>query len=328
MSLLYGKLFGQFLVERRLLTPSRLDDLLQELRLSNQPLGALALERGFLTPGQVAEVVRCQRITEERFGEVAVRLGYISGEECDELVRRQAGSHLHLGDVLVRDGVLDYAALRDLLMDFHDANMVFAAQAERVLGDFGGSSAQQAAGAFLRLFARGVSGTAKIQTVCTPQDGDAATAPAAVDLGSRFGKRVGLPAASGAGQGLGQDVFVLAMGGNKGETRVFRLVATLQRRLVLSLVYCLLGRQTLNERLIRETLQDFADSVSLAACLGVRREEPGCGPEPSSVCELAQAESGILSGMTRLDLVTSIGECRLFVRDWARDLRRLEPVYQ
>ena len=49
MSLLYGRLFGQFLVEKGRLVPSRLEQALEEQGRVNRPFGVLALERGFLS---------------------------------------------------------------------------------------------------------------------------------------------------------------------------------------------------------------------------------------------------------------------------------------
>ncbi len=161
-SVFYGRLFGEFLAERGRFAPSRLAQGLEEQGRVNRPLGALAIERGLMTPAQVEEVVRLQRTRGGRFGEIALALGRLSVAQLDGLLLLQAGSHLYLGEWLVRERLLDYAQLDALLRAFHADNGRCASILEPVLEASGGPWAAAAAGAFVRLLARGMSGTARI----------------------------------------------------------------------------------------------------------------------------------------------------------------------
>lgn len=288
MSLLYGRLFGQFLVEKGRLTPSRLDQAIEEQGRINRPLGALAIERGLMTPEQVDAVVRLQRGRGGRFGELARELGHITEEELAGLLLEQAGRHLYLGEWLIREGLLGCAELDALLREFHAANERWACALAPAVELPEMPWAPPAIKAFLRLFSQGVCGTARIDSV---------SPPGAAETSARLG--------------MGE-MAVSASAGENGE-EIFSLTALLPRRTLLSLIFCMRGRQTLDERQIRLSLQDFGESVAVAACLACETSGVHCRPAGVRVFGVDDASPERTSTTVRLGLTTSIGECALFV---------------
>lgn len=98
--------FGQYLVDRGLVTREALQDGLAYQAAVNIPLGALALAKGLLGERQVLLVHTEQRRTDKRFGELAVQMGFLKRAQLDELLREQAEAHILIGEALVQKGHL------------------------------------------------------------------------------------------------------------------------------------------------------------------------------------------------------------------------------
>ncbi len=289
MSLLYGRLFGQFLVEKGRLVPSRLEQALEEQGRVNRPFGVLALERGFLSAPQVEEIVAAQKTGGGLFGEIAVTLGFLGEEQVDALLKTQAGRHLYLGEWLAREGFIDYAELGGLLREFHDENTRYSEILSQHMQAEGGPWTMAVATALLRLFSQGVCGRARIVSA----EADWESAPP-----RRFS--------------LGEVAVGVAC--HKDGAELFALTLVLPRRVLLSLIFCLEERQTLDERRIRETTQDFLTSVALSACLSCGARDADCHPIADVVLAPGDALPETTKGAVRLGLTTSIGLCEAYVR--------------
>jgi len=101
-----ARFFGQFLLERGVITA---EGLLQAVKLQEQKnlkLGDYAIQSGALTKEQADELNAEQRKTDRMFGELALSKGYLTQGQLDALVAKQKKEHLYLGEALVQVNAL------------------------------------------------------------------------------------------------------------------------------------------------------------------------------------------------------------------------------
>lgn len=105
------RFFGQFLLERDIITPQALLKALSLQDQNNEQLGTIAVRRGLMTLQDVAALHRAQRTTDKRLGELAVGRGLIDHDQANALLEEQRRAYVRLGEALVRTGALT----RDIL---------------------------------------------------------------------------------------------------------------------------------------------------------------------------------------------------------------------
>ena len=112
------KFFGEWLVEKGVITREQLLDALDEQKRTNLKLGEHAVRLGYLTPQQVDKIRELQRKEDLQFGEAAVKLGYLTPQQVKELLRIQKSSHKLLGDILVEKGFITRDELQKYIKEF------------------------------------------------------------------------------------------------------------------------------------------------------------------------------------------------------------------
>ena len=111
-------LFGQFLLEKGLISVEQLNRGLDNQRNSNKVFGELAVEENLLTRQEVLEICEWQLSEDKGFGQVAVEMGFFSERDRDRLIELQRNRHSYLGDSLISIGALDAEALARELEEF------------------------------------------------------------------------------------------------------------------------------------------------------------------------------------------------------------------
>ncbi|MBI2267162.1 MAG: chemotaxis protein CheX [Armatimonadetes bacterium] len=94
------RFFGQYLLEKGLLTREQLLNAINYQKSKVQRLGELALSKGFLTQEDLVRIHAEQQRTDMMFGELAVQLGLLSAAQLSELVTMQKASHIYLGQAI------------------------------------------------------------------------------------------------------------------------------------------------------------------------------------------------------------------------------------
>lgn len=105
------KFFGQFLLDRGVVSREQLLDALLLQGERNQPLGAYAVQKGYITHADAERVNLAQRSMDAPFGDVAMELRLMTGDEVEELLQLQRRAHLRLGEALLHQGALDETRL-------------------------------------------------------------------------------------------------------------------------------------------------------------------------------------------------------------------------
>ena len=112
------KFFGQFLLEKGIITPQQLMEAVEFQESANTRFGDYAVSKGYLTKEDVAKLQTQQQQADMMFGEIAVRLGVLNQEQVDEILLRQKNDHVYIGAALVKKGYLAPDALVKQLTEF------------------------------------------------------------------------------------------------------------------------------------------------------------------------------------------------------------------
>ncbi len=111
-------LFGEFLINKEVLSAEEVDKVLSLQKKIAIPLGKLALERSLLTLADIFQIRGQQRKTDSKFGEIAIKLNLLKPRQVDSLVELQKAIKPFVGELLVREGVLNEDRLLALLKEF------------------------------------------------------------------------------------------------------------------------------------------------------------------------------------------------------------------
>ncbi|WP_160688967.1 hypothetical protein [Clostridium sp. C2-6-12] len=98
---MFTQFFGQYLLNKKYLTPKQLHDGLEYQKETRLKLGVLAVNAGYMTANQTDEVNQAQKKLDKKFGEIAVEMGYLKEDQVEELLSSQKFGHLLLGQALV-----------------------------------------------------------------------------------------------------------------------------------------------------------------------------------------------------------------------------------
>ena len=113
--------FGEFLVEKKIVREEDLIQVLDAQKAKRIPLGQLAVKEKFLEAKQLFKILTAQRKQGDgavNFGAVAIEMGFMSAEKMEELVKIQNETNDLLGDILVEQGFITRSELLQRLKEF------------------------------------------------------------------------------------------------------------------------------------------------------------------------------------------------------------------
>jgi len=122
---MYTQFFGNYLLERRILTTEQLVDALAEQTKVHIKLGTLAIHAGFMTAGEVDSVVIMQTHQDKKFGELAIEEGFLTEEQVTSLLESQTPDYLLLGQVLIEQKILTNTEFENLLIEYQSENEIY-----------------------------------------------------------------------------------------------------------------------------------------------------------------------------------------------------------
>lgn len=123
------KFFGQFLVEKGVVSREILLQAIELQESVNLSFGATSLAMGILTDADIERVHNAQRLEDLRFGDMAVKLGLLSNDQMMQVLARQKNTHLYIGEALVKIGGLPAEELQKHLDDFKADQAQYATDA-------------------------------------------------------------------------------------------------------------------------------------------------------------------------------------------------------
>jgi len=96
--------FGEFLIDRWVITRGQLIEALELQEYRNLKFGAAAIQKEYLTEEQVEKVNEQQKSQDLLFADLAVSIGFITDEQAREVLTFQKNNHLFLGEALLELG--------------------------------------------------------------------------------------------------------------------------------------------------------------------------------------------------------------------------------
>ena len=112
------KFFGQFLVERGVISRDVLLSAIALQDLVNKSFGAIVQELGFMNSTDIDKVNLAQRSTDMRFGDLAVQMGLLTADQMQQVLKTQSENHLYIGKAIVKVGGLNDDELQHYLAEF------------------------------------------------------------------------------------------------------------------------------------------------------------------------------------------------------------------
>lgn len=122
---MFSQYFGQYLLNKGVLTAEQLMDSLEMAQSVRVKLGVLAMNSGMLTAAQVEEIHELQRSKDKRFGEIAEEKGYVTTEQIQKLLTLQSSQQLHLSQAILDKGYLTLAQMQQVLEEYKRDNRLF-----------------------------------------------------------------------------------------------------------------------------------------------------------------------------------------------------------
>ncbi len=116
------RLFGNYLVEQKVLNESQLDELMEYRTKNRVKLGVLAVEQKLMTPAQSDEVNRLQALADKRFGEIAIEKGYLTEEDMENMLQKQGNPYVLFLQAVTEKGYMTRDDLCMQLEEYRKAN--------------------------------------------------------------------------------------------------------------------------------------------------------------------------------------------------------------
>lgn len=115
---MYTKFFGNYLLNKHLITPAQLMDAIDNKKSIHLKLGVLAIHNGYMTAEEVERVHYKQTKVDKRFGEIAIQEGYLTNQQLERLLHSQTPDYLLLSQLLVDKGYLTMEQFQTAMIEY------------------------------------------------------------------------------------------------------------------------------------------------------------------------------------------------------------------
>lgn len=122
---MHTQFFGNFLLNKEIISPEQLIDLLKIHSTAHKKLGTLAIHSGFMSASEVEDVYITQTHFDKLFGELAVNLGYLTESQVDNLLTTQLPDYMLLGQILIDKNLLTHVELEDLITEYKSVYEIY-----------------------------------------------------------------------------------------------------------------------------------------------------------------------------------------------------------
>jgi CheY-specific phosphatase CheX len=119
------KFFGQFLVEKNLVSR---DALLKAIELQDQKnlkMGEMAISMGYVTQADIERAHSAQMSKDMKLGDLLVEMGILTLDQLNEVITRQKNTHLYIGEALVQIGAISSDKLQQYLDEFKNDQALY-----------------------------------------------------------------------------------------------------------------------------------------------------------------------------------------------------------
>ncbi len=120
------KFFGQYLLEKNIITPRQLIEAVEYQASKNLKFGEYALSKGYLTAKDIERIQNEQKRVDMQFGEIAVKLNILTPAQIQEILTMQKNDHIFIGDALIIRGFLTRGVVERELALFKEDQSKYA----------------------------------------------------------------------------------------------------------------------------------------------------------------------------------------------------------
>lgn len=115
---MFGLYFGDYLLEKDIISHSHLEDIMSQQQTTRAKLGLIAVTEKLLTDKQAEELNELQKHKDSRFGDIAIEKGYLLSEEVTYLLNLQGNPYLKFVQALIEKDFLTMDQIESHLVDF------------------------------------------------------------------------------------------------------------------------------------------------------------------------------------------------------------------
>lgn len=130
-----NRLFGNYLVEKQILSQDQLEDLLPVQKDFKAEAATIAVINKVLTSAAVLELLDRIDTGNERFGETAIDAGYLTDEKLDEILTYQSNSFMKFIQSLLNRGAFTLDQINPFLDEFQQNGGYNDAQLSSLIHD-------------------------------------------------------------------------------------------------------------------------------------------------------------------------------------------------
>ena len=112
------KFFGQFLVEKGLVSRESILAAIDLQEQKNLKLGEMGVSMGYITQADIDRAHNAQFSKDMKLGDLLVEMGILALNQLQEIITRQKETHLYIGEALVLVGALNSEQLQQHLNEF------------------------------------------------------------------------------------------------------------------------------------------------------------------------------------------------------------------
>ena len=119
---MFGLYFGNYLLEKNILSQSQFESITMEQQKTRVKLGLIAVAEKLLTTRQADEINEIQRRMDQRFGDIAVEKGYLKPVDVAYLLNMQGNPYLQFVQVITENNILTLQEIENFLDEFKAVN--------------------------------------------------------------------------------------------------------------------------------------------------------------------------------------------------------------
>jgi hypothetical protein len=115
---MFNQYFGNYLLEKKIIRPEELRQVLEEQKSVKVKLGILAIDSGYMNAAQVEKIHKLQTTRDKKFGELALEEGYLTREHLEGLLNAQKRSNVLLGQILIEKGIFTLEKYEEVMLKY------------------------------------------------------------------------------------------------------------------------------------------------------------------------------------------------------------------
>lgn len=119
---MFSQLFGEYLVEKNVLTRRVVDNIIEKQMSARVKLGTIAVAAGVITEKQADEINHLQTQQDKRFGDIALENGYMTEVQLHEILTQQANPFMKFLQILTEESALTVTEIDNYLVEFQQTN--------------------------------------------------------------------------------------------------------------------------------------------------------------------------------------------------------------